>query len=251
MRIRRPSASMAVSLLALFASLGGVGYAASQLPPGSVGTAQLQNSAVNNYKIANGSVGNHKLANGAIGPRKIANGAVGLAQINSSQVQPRVTGTCTSGAVSAVSSTGTVTCSTAPPQEFDTSSAASVTVAAGATATSIASEPLAGGSSYVVFANPYVKISGATAGQQVTVQCTLAVGPATTAVQSRSWTVEIGPGAVDETNSIPLVASAPASTNSITAQVSCTRPHPATGTSPAITATTNINALQTASNTTH
>ena len=42
---------MAVSLVALFMSLGGVGYAATQLPNNSVGPAQLKNSAVTNSKI--------------------------------------------------------------------------------------------------------------------------------------------------------------------------------------------------------
>jgi hypothetical protein len=251
MRIRRrPSASMVIALLALFASLGGVGYAATYLPAGSVGTAQLQDASVTNHKILNGSVGNFKLAFGAVGARKLANGAVGLTQINTTQVQARVAGTCSAGAISAVSATGTVTCSSAMPQEFDTSSAAPVTVPAGTTATSIASEPLPGGSSYVVFANPYVKITNPTAGQQVEIDCTLSVGPATTAVQTRSWTVEIGPGGLSQTNAIPLTTTAPSSTNSITASVNCTREF-TSGSSPTITVATSINAVQTAANTTH
>jgi hypothetical protein len=247
---RRPSASMVVALLALFASLGGVGYAATFLPAGSVGTTQLRNGSVSNAKIQNGSVGNFKLAFGAVGARKMENGAVGLAQINTTAVQARVTGTCASGAISAVTSTGTVTCSSAMPQEYDTSAASPVTVPAGTTATAIVSEPLSGGSSYMVFANPYVKITNATAGQQVEVDCTLAVGPATTAVQTRSWTVEIGPNALAQTNTIPLAVTAPSNANSITAGVSCTREFTG-GASPTVTVTSNINALQTAANTTH
>lgn len=247
---RRPSASMVVALVALFASLGGLGYAASYLPAGSVGTAQLQNASVTNHKILNGSVGNFKLAWGAVGPRKMENGAVGTAQINTSQVQARVTGTCTSGAVTSVTSNGAVACDTAPGQEFDTSSGSAVTVPAGTTATGIATEPLPGGSSYLVTANPYVHITNATAGQQVEVDCTLAVGPATTAVQTRSWTVEIGPGGLAQTNSIPLEVTAPSSTNSINAAVGCTREFTG-GASPTVTVSTNVNAIQTASNTTH
>ncbi|MDQ6775552.1 MAG: hypothetical protein M3071_04870 [Actinomycetota bacterium] len=244
---------MVVALVALFAALGGVGYAATFLPAGSVGTAQLQNASVTNHKILNGAVGNFKLAVGAVGPRKLQNGAVGTAQINTSEVQARVTGTCASGAVTSVTSAGAVACNAAPGLEFDTSSATPVTVPAGTTATPIASESLAGGSSYLVSANPYVHITGASAGQGVEVDCTLAVGPATTAVQTRSWTTEIGPGALAQTNSIPLVVTAPSSTNSITATVACTRTitGTSTGTStPAVTVTTNINAIQTASNTT-
>jgi hypothetical protein len=243
---------MVVALLALFASLGGVGYAATFLPAGSVGTAQLQNASVTNHKILNGSVGNFKLAFGAVGPRKLENGAVGTAQINSSEVQARVTGTCSAGAVTSVTSTGAVGCGPAPGQEFDTSSATAVTVPTGTTATPIASEPLPGGASYLVSANPYVHLTNptATAGKQAQVDCTLAVGPATTAVQTRSWTVEIGPNALAQTNSIPLVVTAPSSASSITASVACTQEF--TGTpSPTVTVTTSINAIQTASNVTH
>ena len=118
---RRPSASMVVALIARFAALGGVGYAATYLPAGSVGTNQLQNASVTNHKILNGSVGNFKLATAAVGPRKMENGAVGTAQINSSEVQERVTGTCTAGAVTSVTSTGAATCGTAPGLEFDAS----------------------------------------------------------------------------------------------------------------------------------
>jgi hypothetical protein len=239
---------MVVALMALFASLGGVGYAATYLPDNSVGTNQLQNASVTNHKILNGSVGNFKLATAAVGPRKMENGAVGTAQINANEVQERVTGTCTSGAVTSVTATGTTTCGAAPGQEFDTSSASAVTIPTGTTATGVVSEPLAGGSSYLVLADPYVKISGASPSEQVTVTCTLAVGPATTAVQTRSWTVETGVNGDDQTNSIPLEVTAPANASSITAGVACTQS--STGTAPTITVASNINALQTASNTT-
>ena len=77
---RRPSAPLIVSFAALFVALGGVGYAATQLPPNSVGSAQLQN----------GSVGNWKLKFNSVGTRKIINGAVGGQQVNASQVQLRL-----------------------------------------------------------------------------------------------------------------------------------------------------------------
>jgi hypothetical protein len=59
---RRPSPAMIVALLALFVSLGGVGYAATQLPRNSVGTAQLKASAVTRAKMANGAVTSRKVA---------------------------------------------------------------------------------------------------------------------------------------------------------------------------------------------
>jgi hypothetical protein len=49
--IRRPSPSLAISMLALAISLGGTGYAAIVLPAGSVGTAQLKNGAVVGTKV--------------------------------------------------------------------------------------------------------------------------------------------------------------------------------------------------------
>jgi hypothetical protein len=46
-----------VAYLALFVALGGMSYAAINLPAGSVGTKQLRNGAVTNKKLAKGSVG--------------------------------------------------------------------------------------------------------------------------------------------------------------------------------------------------
>jgi hypothetical protein len=236
---RRPSAAMIVSLVALFASLGGVGYAATTLASNSVGTDQLQSGAVSNAKIKNGAVGHGKLATGA----------VGKTQINSSQVQARVTGTCANGAIASVASGGLVTCASTMPQEFDTSSASPVTVPDGTSATAIASEQLNGGHSYLVMANQDIQITNATEHQQVQVSCKLAVGPTTGAQQTRTWTTEIGAGAYDQENTIPLVVTAPSSANSITANVTCTRSYTG-GTSPTVTVSSNVNALSTASNTT-
>ena len=50
-----------IAYLALFVALGGTGYAAVNLRPGSVGSRQLRNGAVTNRKIANGSVTPRKL----------------------------------------------------------------------------------------------------------------------------------------------------------------------------------------------
>jgi hypothetical protein len=55
--IRRtlPTHATIVAYLALFFALGGVGYAATRLPTGSVGTPQLRNGAVTLKKIARGT----------------------------------------------------------------------------------------------------------------------------------------------------------------------------------------------------
>jgi collagen type VII alpha len=249
MHFRRPSAAMVVALLALFASLGGVGWAATQLPAGSVGAAQLRSGAVTNRKLANQSVGNWKLAFGSVGARKIASHAVGKGQINANQVQARVNGTCSTGAVTAVNSTGGVTCGSAGSQEFDTSSASPVTVPNDAGSTTIASESLSGSSSYLVLANPEVDISNASDSQQVQVTCKLAVGPTTGAEQTRTWSVETGRNGYEEENAIPLVVTAPSNANAITANVTCSRTYTG-GSSPTVTVSSNINALETAGNTT-
>ena len=74
---RRPSPAIVISSVALFMSLGGVGYAAISIPNNSVGTSALKNNAVS-YK-------------------KIQPGAVGIVRANTGQLQTRVSGTCATG----------------------------------------------------------------------------------------------------------------------------------------------------------
>ena len=243
---RRPSASMVISVIALFIALGGVGWAAVALPANSVGTAQLQNASVTNHKILNGAVGNFKLAFGAVGPRKIENGAVGTNQIDANQVQARVTGTCSAGAIASINNAGKVQCVSAPPQEFGTSTTTAVTVPSGTTATPITTKSLPGNSSNLVFANPSVQITGSTSPPQgVEVDCTLSVGPTATATQTGSYTVQLD---VDnQAASIPLMVTAPSNPNAITATVSCTKKFSGTP-EPKVVVSTAINAIQTASN---
>src|SRR6478609_1873773 len=47
----------AMSTIALFVALGGVSYAATQLPAGSVGTIQLRDNAVTGRKVAPSTLG--------------------------------------------------------------------------------------------------------------------------------------------------------------------------------------------------
>ena len=74
--MRRPSPAMAVALLALFVALGGTGYAASQLPPKSVGREQLRNGAVGNLHIRDGAITGSKLRGGVVTGAKIRDGSV-------------------------------------------------------------------------------------------------------------------------------------------------------------------------------
>jgi hypothetical protein len=55
-RLQRPSPAMVVALVALFVAMGGVGYAAINLPKNSVGSTQIKANAVNSSKVANHSL---------------------------------------------------------------------------------------------------------------------------------------------------------------------------------------------------
>jgi hypothetical protein len=56
LRLRRPSPALAISLVALFISLAGGAYAATQLPRNSVGSKQLKKNSVTSSKVKNGSL---------------------------------------------------------------------------------------------------------------------------------------------------------------------------------------------------
>jgi hypothetical protein len=219
---------MAVSSVALFMSLGGVGYAATQLPNNSVGPAQLKNGAVTNSKIKDR----------AVTFKKIEPGAVGTVRANTNQLQARVKGTCGSGqGIGAVDSTGKVTCNTALPAEFGTTNnSATIT----GTATGVTSVNLPAGASYLAFANPTATVAGSGTNQRVSVSCTLAVGSNT---QTRSATIVTGTTTTTTSASIPLQVAGPAGTSS----VSCLAT-PDAGTLPTTSVTSAINAVQTASN---
>ena len=65
-RVRRPSPALIVACLALLVALTGTGYAVTQLPPNSVGRAQLRDDAVTNAKIADNAVTSEKVRNGTL-----------------------------------------------------------------------------------------------------------------------------------------------------------------------------------------
>lgn len=244
---RRPSAPLVVSAVALFMSLGGVGYAAVSLPDNSVGTAQLKNEAVSYKKIvpnavgvvrlANNGVSNSKIRQGAVSYNKIQPEAVGKVRANLNQLQARVKDACGAGsAIGGVDSAGKVTCNPALPGEFGTADKAA---AVGATPATVTSVSLPAGASYLAFANPTVTVTGSGTAQRVTVSCTLAVGPN---AQTRAVTVDTGKSTAS-TASIPLQEAGPAGN----ATVSC-RVRPSTGALPTVSASAAINALQTSGN---
>src|SRR5439155_19267831 len=72
-RPKLPAPSTIVASAALLVALGGTGYAATVLPAGSVGTAQLRSNAVVSSKVRNGSLraadfGAGQLPRGPAGP---------------------------------------------------------------------------------------------------------------------------------------------------------------------------------------
>jgi hypothetical protein len=241
---RRPSAPLIVSFAALFVALGGVGYAATQLPPNSVGSAQLRN----------GSVGNFKLKFNSVGPRKIINGAVGGQQVNASQVQLRLSSGCSTGAVSAVAQSGNVSCTPTLPNEFGTSATAAM-IPAGSTATQVATKSLPAGSSYLVLAYPHAVISGGGSGQHVEVDCTLSVPsssstggtPSSNAI-TKSLAVDLGSSPQSDAGTIALVLPVASATSAQTATVGCTYTASPSASAPTVTVDSTLNAIQTASN---
>jgi hypothetical protein len=220
-RLRRPSASMVVSVVALFFALGGVGYAAATIPPGSVGTAQLQKGAVVNSRIHNN----------AVTFNKIAPGTIGAARVNQTMVQLRVTGTCsgTTGAIGQVTQSGHVICNPSASKEFGTTSSATPVTA---TAAAVASRSLTAGT-YLLLGGAYASNTGPAASA---LTCTLAVPSG--ASQTRETTVPAGGHAALPINVASSVPKAGA-----TSTLSCTQ---AGGTD---TVDGQINAIQTASNT--
>jgi hypothetical protein len=238
---RRPSVPMVVSFVALFVSLGGVGYAAVTLPKNSVGTAQLQNN----------SVGNFKLKSNAVGAKKIINGSVGASKVNSSQVQLRVSSACSTGAISAVGLSGSVTCTPTVGNEYGSNTAATTL---GNSAKQVAVQSLAAGSSYLVMAYPHAVITAGGANQHVEVDCTLSVPagsgtppPANPTTTTKTLAVDVGTIANPAAGTIPLVLPVASSTSIQPASVTCTDSSSG-ATAPTVKVDTTIAAIQTAGN---
>lgn len=212
---RRPSASMIVSLVALFFAVGGVGYAATQLPANSVGTRQIQNNAVTFNKIAPHTVGS--------------------ARINQGLVQTRVTGNCVKpgGAISAVNQNGSVSCHTT--RELGSSSG---TVTIATTSTKVASEALPAGT-FLLFADPYASITPVGSGS-TTVSCTLSVAGGSSLTRS---IVVTNNG--HQQFAFPLTLPSSVPSKGATATLSCTKTAALTTT---VAVTSTLNALETSSN---
>ncbi|HWE60018.1 MAG TPA: hypothetical protein VG228_10020 [Solirubrobacteraceae bacterium] len=239
-RLRHPSPAMVVSLIALFLSAGGASYAAVTIPDHSIGANQLKTFAVTNPKLATNSVGS----------RKIMPGAVGFYRVNRSEVQLRVTGSCTGAnqAITSVSITGSTTCGTSSssPAESDSGAGKATTIATGTTPTTVATYSAAGGSAYLVQADPSIEVSGAAgiAGAHVTVTCKLAAGTSTSAVETQNVTVNVDATGDTEYTSLPLRVLAPTSANAETVSLACTQTTSGSNpVAPTVAATSTIYAL--------
>ena len=72
----RPTPALVVAFVALFAAMGGFGYAAVKVKQSSVKTKNIKNAAVTTDKIADGAVTTPKLAPDAIAPNAAKLGGV-------------------------------------------------------------------------------------------------------------------------------------------------------------------------------
>jgi hypothetical protein len=235
---RRPSPAMLVGVVAVFFALGGVGWAATQLAPNSVGTAQIKNGAVTTAKIR----GN------AVTFQKIAPGTIGIRRINPDMIQARVSGACSdTAAIGSINRSGGVKCNSTAPMEFGTSSAA---VPVGAASTTVTSKSLAAGT-YLMFAGPYASITNSSSSTppiatQIQVNCTLAVPGGVS--QSRSVIVLPGGPAAHQQLAFPLALPATIGSKGATVTLNCNQVSTPASKIATVTVTSTINAIQTASN---
>jgi hypothetical protein len=233
---RRPTASMVISLIALFVALGGASYAAVSLPNNSVGNAQLKNA----------SVGNIKLRNNAVNYKKILPHTIGLQRIIPSVVQVRVSGKCgVNSAINTITEGGKVTCQPTLPTQFG---ASSDPTAVGTTSATVVSKVLPAGN-YLITATPYATInpaSTATPGQQVQVTCTLSAASGSS--QTRTVAIETGPQTRTQTVAIPMTFPTTVGAPQGTAHVDCVHAATPATPDPTVTVQSTLNAVPTQSN---
>jgi hypothetical protein len=100
----RPTPALVVAFVALFAAMGGFGYAAAKLKPNSVKAKNIKPGAVTTAKLADGAVTTQKLASDAVAPNA-ANAA------NAARLAGAAPGECQTGwlRLAAVIDTSTLT----------------------------------------------------------------------------------------------------------------------------------------------
>jgi hypothetical protein len=98
-RIPRPTPALVVAFVALFAAMGGFGYAAAKMKPHSVSAKNIKTGAVTTNKIADGAVTTPKLAADAVAPNaKNAENATNAANaVNAARLGGAAPGQCQTG----------------------------------------------------------------------------------------------------------------------------------------------------------
>lgn len=229
--------------MALLVALASAGWAATRLPPSSVGTRQLRDASVTNGKLAARAVGNGKLKADSVGRADLRRATIGGAQVDAKQVQARLRGTCPGRvALGSVSQSGTVACNATLPQAYDRGSS---TIRLTAAQQLVASKPLANATPFLVIAYPQVTVKGSMPGQNVEVGCTLGVGQRNGAVRGGSLRFEIGPHLRTQAATIPLVLSAPGVSGGGAAGVRCSDSFAPATAPPKVSVKTTIDAIQT------
>jgi hypothetical protein len=218
---RRPSPAIVISSIALFMSLGGVGYAATQLPNNSVGAAQLRNGSVSFTKIRPSAVGN--------------------VRANVRQLQERIWKVCgTNQVMFGANRNGDPKCTNSMPAQSGTTSNTASIPATG-TAATVASANLTSGNTYLGLANPTITVtpsSSASGSETVSVSCTLTVGQNT---NTRTLTITTPNQNTAASEALPLQLSG---TGGI-ASVGCSSKPVGTSSAPTVSVTSAVNAIQT------
>jgi len=97
-RLRRflPTPALVVAFVALFAAMGGLGYAAAKLKPNSVKAKNIRSGAVTSDKLADGAVTTPKLAADAVAPNA-TNAANAVNAMNAARLGGAAPGECQTG----------------------------------------------------------------------------------------------------------------------------------------------------------
>jgi hypothetical protein len=106
-RLRSHIAGNVVGYVALFVSLSGAAYAASSVPAGSVGSAQLKRGAVTRSKLAAGSVNGSKILANSLTGRQINASTLGTVPSATTAGTAGAAATATHAAIADAATTAT------------------------------------------------------------------------------------------------------------------------------------------------
>jgi hypothetical protein len=178
---------------------------------------------------------------------KIAPGAVGARQVNSSQLQLRVTSSCLIGAIQSLTVAGDVTCTPALPSEVGALPRVATLGPAPKQVASVSLSVNPAGSTYLAIGNVQVTEVDGVSPQSVGVSCTMAL-PSSTGTSGQFDANLGGANPAMTSGAIPLVLPVAVAGSPQTLAISCAElALPATP-APSVTVTATINAVQTAVN---